>query len=877
MAVCLYGAAMAVTALAYLPPGATPAPNTAQSAAAFPKRVTAQGSNFGVWGQALTNPFFGRDGYYATTSVEVTGGGATIAGLLEFDAAGNTVRRISPLQANVTVQQSSTAGQIFAQQVQTGANEVTFGLYSATGSFTPVYQNKLAVDASKTLISQGAFQGRSVVLHNRNTQVDVMAFKADGTHEWSRTLSSTLFGVTVGSSTDSQFAFVLPLADGSILVEIVKLALSFTPPNIGTFYDTVLVKLSSAGSIEWAKKPSARVMVVAVPSASGTTLYLNGTEMPALGSTQLGVSVSKMNLAGTLLWSKRISGPSLVTTGELTGEKVVLTGTAVSLQNPLGTSVLAVLSSDGNLESQAQFSFGERNSTVAYPEGSRIWISTAAGPAPTAGNPTLTAGPAHIGLADAALSNIRWKRYKNNMHVALASPDWDSDNVAVSFFNLTDHAMEATYFKDDFAASVSSELFTDATTTVTSAGVSVSNSGFTLDNVTVTSTAFTPTIQTGALTFESLPTTETSIGTPVGGGGGNPTPVTPTIATQPLAQTVAPGAVATFSVTLNNPSSLAATYQWRLNGVPIAGATSASYSINSAQPANVGLYSVEIVSNGTTFTSSTALLTLNSTQRPIGNSVLFASDLSHPNGNIYDQFLMTGNSTTITADPGQVARLSFVDVNDDIVQVEYSGPGTLTLSLANASGPAVAVNYNQPTVTYMKGLPTITITGADQTSNLGIFSVGSLTGNVLVLKAGVTYNGLADIALINISSSTGQFGGVRIGNALLSASSGDTGINAPGVAFTGPIVLHDIDAKDTANPKLITGSVTGLAGFLGEIRIAGGNLLQSNGRSIEFGTATGVRMAAGTNSHSVSLPAVANQGRLVRNGTDVTASVIVGP
>ncbi|MFO1449245.1 MAG: hypothetical protein U1F61_13915, partial [Opitutaceae bacterium] len=509
LAVCLLTAAMAVTARAYLPPGATPAPNTAQTAAAFPKRVTAQGSNFGVWDQALTNPFFGRDGYYANTSVEVTGGGASIDGLLEFDAAGNTVRRISPLQTGVTVQQSSTAGQFYAQQIQTGANEVTFGLYSATGGFTPVYQNRLAVDASKTVIAQGAFQGRSVVVHNRNTQFDVMVFKSDGSHDWSRTLSSTLFGVTVGSTTDSQFAFVLPLADGSILVEVVKTTFSISLPNIGLGYDTILVKLSSTGTVEWAKKPSGRAMLVAFPSASGTTLYLNGTEMPTLGSTQLGITVSKMNLAGSLIWSKRVSGPSLLAAGELTGEKVLLTGTSANLQNPLGTSVLAVLSSDGNLESQTQFSFGERNSTVAYAEGARIWIATATGPAPTAGNPTLQAGPAHIGLADATLNNIVWKRYKNNMHVALASPDWDSDNVAVSFFNLTDHAMEVAVVKDDFAASATAELFTTAAPTVSSAGASVSNSGFTLDNVTVNAVAFTPAVQSGALTFETLPTIET--------------------------------------------------------------------------------------------------------------------------------------------------------------------------------------------------------------------------------------------------------------------------------------------------------------------------------------------------------------------------------
>ncbi|MBL9204830.1 MAG: hypothetical protein JNN01_07080 [Opitutaceae bacterium] len=867
LAVCLLTAALAVTAQAYLPPGATPAPNTAQTAAAFPKRVTAQGSNFGVWSQATVNPLYGRTGYYADTDVAVTSG-STISGMLEFDAAGNTVRRISPLQLGVNVIPGTVAGQFFAQQVLTGASDVTFGLYSATNGNAAVYQHKLTANPAKTIITQAGALGRSVVTQDLNTQIEVIVFRSDGTVEWARRYSSTFFGTALPS--DTQTAFVIPLQDGSFLLEIVKFGVNLTTFSIG--YDTAVIKLSSTGAVEWAKKPVANANFIAIPSATGNFFYLTGIEVSLSGS--VGATVTKLTPAGALVWSKRVNGPYVAAAGDLTGDKVVLTGYTATAQNPIGASVVAIVGSTGNLETQAQFSFGTRNSTVVFPEGSRLWIATTAGNLPS-NSGTLDAGPAHIGLADATLTNIRWKRYKNPMHIALANPDFDSDDVVASFFHQGDHAMEVVAFKDDFAASVNSDLLQDATATITSPGISLTDSGYTITDLSVTSTSVTPTLQVGALTFESLPTIESSIGTPSGGGGGTPT--TPTIATQPAAQTVAPGAVATFSVTLNNPSNLSATYQWRLNGAPIAGATSATYSINSAQPANVGLYSVEVVSNGTTFTSTAALLSLNATVRPIGQSVLFASDIAHPNGNIYDQFLMTGASSTITADPGQVARISFVDSNDDIVQVEYSGPGTLTLTLANASGPAVAVNYNQPTVSYMKGLPTITITGADQTSNLGIFSVGSLTGNVLVLKSGVTYDGLANIALINISSTNGQFGGVRIGNALLSASSGDTGLNAPGVNFTGPIVIHDIDATGTANPKLLTGTVAGLAGFAGEIRIAGGNLLQTNNRSIEYGTATAVRMAAGTNSHSVSLPAVSNQGRLVRNGADVTASVIVGP
>jgi hypothetical protein len=54
-------------------------------------------------------------------------------------------------------------------------------------------------------------------------------------------------------------------------------------------------------------------------------------------------------------------------------------------------------------------------------------------------------------------------------------------------------------------------------------------------------------------------------------------------------------------------------YQWLLNGVPISGATGASYTVSSAVRTNGGNYSV-VVNNGSgTVTSSVAALTYNTT------------------------------------------------------------------------------------------------------------------------------------------------------------------------------------------------------------------------------------------------------------------------
>src|ERR1043165_7660334 len=94
-----------------------------------------------------------------------------------------------------------------------------------------------------------------------------------------------------------------------------------------------------------------------------------------------------------------------------------------------------------------------------------------------------------------------------------------------------------------------------------------------------------------------------------------------------------------------------------------------------------------------------------------GNAAEVVSDVHHPNGNTYDQVLINGTTASVQADPGQVVRVSFIDLNDDIIQVEFSGRGTLSITLEAANGPAVPKKYAQ-SVLYMKGHALIEIQGS---------------------------------------------------------------------------------------------------------------------------------------------------------------------
>lgn len=251
------------------------------------------------------------------------------------------------------------------------------------------------------------------------------------------------------------------------------------------------------------------------------------------------------------------------------------------------------------------------------------------------------------------------------------------------------------------------------------------------------------------------------------------------------------------------------------------------------------------------------------------------ADIRHPNGNIFDQVLLQGTGASMTADGGQVLRVSLLDPDEDIVQVEFSGPGTLSLLLEDSAGPKNPDKYNQG-IAYMKGRVGITITGATENTHLTVFSVGRGTAVNQNLFRDTSYDGMADIAYISITSLDGRFGGLRLGNTRFSAVRGLTGIYASDIQFGGQISVGDIDAQGSAMPILLLGAGTGTE-RTNEVQITGGDLQQSNGRAVAISGITRLNFVDGVTSHNEPRPAQANRSRLERNGTDVTAQVVASP
>ncbi len=337
----------------------------------------------------------------------------------------------------------------------------------------------------------------------------------------------------------------------------------------------------------------------------------------------------------------------------------------------------------------------------------------------------------------------------------------------------------------------------------------------------------------------------------------------PVFSTQPGSQTVNAG----DSITLTAAAIGATSFQWQRNGVDLAGATGASLTLTNVQPANAGVYFVRASEGSATRRSEPAVVALASASKVIGAASEVGPNIVHQNGNVYDQVLLEGAAATITADPGQIVRMSYIDANDDIVQVEFSGAGALTVTLDNPSGPATPVKYNQ-SVAYMKGHAAIIVGGADTTTNLSVFSVGRNNAvNQALFRSEVAYDGMADISLVAISPASGAFGGVRTANARYTGNSGLVGVYAPRVAISGPLFIGNVAASGTAVPVITTGSA-------GDVRITGGSLQEPNGAAVQVDGMTRVQMAAGTDSHGNLQPAQALGGRLERSGVDVTSVMV---
>jgi predicted esterase len=153
--------------------------------------------------------------------------------------------------------------------------------------------------------------------------------------------------------------------------------------------------------------------------------------------------------------------------------------------------------------------------------------------------------------------------------------------------------------------------------------------------------------------------------------------VAPTITTQPLSGSVEAGASTSFFVTATGTMPL--NYQWQKDGQPLAGATSATLTLNNVQPDQAGSYTVMVTNSVGSTTSDPTTLTV-TIPPPVGPTITV-----HPTNRTVDINLTATFTVTATG----TAPLSYQWFKEGVA---IPGATTATLTLPVVQ-PAAAGSY----------------------------------------------------------------------------------------------------------------------------------------------------------------------------------------
>ncbi len=196
------------------------------------------------------------------------------------------------------------------------------------------------------------------------------------------------------------------------------------------------------------------------------------------------------------------------------------------------------------------------------------------------------------------------------------------------------------------------------------------------------------------------------------------------ITTQPANQTVCAGQPATFTVVTTGAGL---TYQWRKNGVNIAGATGPSFTIPSAAAGDAGSYDVVVMGACGTVTSAAATLTINPataiTTQPANQTVCAGQPatftVAATGAGLTYQWRRNGvNITGATGSSFTIASAAAGNAgNYDVVVTGTCGAVTSAVATLTVS-PATAITTqpaNQTVCVGQSATFTVTATGANLT------------------------------------------------------------------------------------------------------------------------------------------------------------------
>ena len=253
--------------------------------------------------------------------------------------------------------------------------------------------------------------------------------------------------------------------------------------------------------------------------------------------------------------------------------------------------------------------------------------------------------------------------------------------------------------------------------------------------------------------------------------------------------------------------------------------------------------------------------------------------LHEPSGHTLDLVRMSGPIVEVTADFHQITRVSFFDLNGDLVAADFSGAGVLTVFLDDFSGPAPAdPNLYNLADEYVTGKASFQIVGSDESTFFSVFTIGTVNEfpEGIILGAPEEYDGVADITRLviveNPSNPIGSnFAGISMANTRFTGSTGSIGITAINVQVQRFVEIGDLDASDSGVPTLLFG----LSSQFGTIQVSGGDLSQSNGLPINESGFSTVNFVAGGFSNGIEERSSVFGGTFLNNQDGIARITLV--
>jgi hypothetical protein len=204
----------------------------------------------------------------------------------------------------------------------------------------------------------------------------------------------------------------------------------------------------------------------------------------------------------------------------------------------------------------------------------------------------------------------------------------------------------------------------------------------------------------------------------------------PSITVQPVAQTLTVGGNATFSVSATGSGNL--TYQWRKNGLTVAGATASTYSLVNVSTNDVASYDVLVANTVSSVTSNAVALTVNSlpviSSHPFpvtttqGQAVTFSVVAS---GTPTPTYQWRKNGVNAGAASATSSTLSLSNVTGSDIG-RYDVVVTNSVGSIVSSTAALGVNV-APTITNQPGSYTITTGQSGQVFGVGVSGTAPIT------------------------------------------------------------------------------------------------------------------------------------------------------